>query len=256
MLQCNKPHFHFRRSAKSPDYSRNGWFNLTLERVCNRSREKTRCKAKTTGQAQGAGPQYCGVVVPRFSQTPLFGGPAPVAPKMNLRSRLLTWGGAFVKKQKDWIKLNLSYLVGTAVGTVAAYTNSYLARKSGVDQTTAATLVASGSQYAIGISAVCVSWFFLQKDKYANMPGKWLRDSAKIVGSTIVAQALTWAISWPMTVASIWLGASDVFAVTLQTQVFDRLIYIPLFNRFNRKRVKEMQELSQAELGKTPISDQ
>jgi len=233
-----RSNLHFSRQRRDPTYSKSGWFNRTFERIHSPSVPIARTDA----------------LCPRSNLS--SSAPITIPPDSSAVRKFSIKIRAFVNRQKNWIKLNISYLAGTLVGSVMAFGSAYAARRFGIDKTAAATVVASTFQYMFAMTAVCISWLFLQKDHYAHQSGKWALDSVKMFGNTALAQGITWAITWPMTALFISLGASGALAVTLQTQVLDRLIFIPLFNFFNRRRVKEMETYERMENSASHSSSQ
>lgn len=153
---------------------------------------------------------------------------------------------AYFKDKREWAKLNGAYIVGATTGAGCAYASSYIAEAAGLDKASATTWVAGISAYISGITGICIAWWLMHKKQYADRPEKILRDAAKLVGTSFVAQACTWAVSWTGTALAVHLGASTAVAVTIQ-QIIDRAVFIPLFNLFNRKRVHEMETKNKSE---------
>ncbi len=165
------------------------------------------------------------------------------------RSRSFARMKNIYENKKEWVKLNGSYIVGTVTATTAAYVSSHIAEKSGMDRSSAATWVAGISAYFGGLTSICACWWLFHRDVYKKNPGKLFNDMLKMAGSTFIAQAITWVVSWSGTAAAVAFGASNFAAVTIQ-QVLDRLVFIPIFNYMSRKRVSEMETLDK-QTGKT-----
>ena len=163
--------------------------------------------------------------------------PFPPAVELTRRQKTAAW----FRQKKEWVKLNESYLIGTVAASTCAYASAYIAEKAGVDRAHATTWIAGLSAYISGTATIVVCWAVLHKEKYAADKSLLKRDVLKMIGSTILAQAITWMGSWSSTYLAVSLGAANWLAVTVQ-QAADRIIFIPLFNFLNRNRVKEMEQ--------------
>ena len=142
------------------------------------------------------------------------------------------------EQKKGWIKLNAAYLVCTTFATAAAYTSSYLAEKMGISRESATTWISGVSAFVVGITANCTAWYFLNKEKYKDNGRKLTQDTLAFIKNISKAQLITWVGTWTVTYLLVTLGAGNALAVTLQ-QVIDRMIYLPLYNYFNRKLANE-----------------
>lgn len=147
---------------------------------------------------------------------------------------------SFMKHKKEWVKLNAAYVAATTTATTTAFVVSYIAEKNGIDRSHATTWISGISAFITGTSATCVTWLFTHWDVYSKETKRLAKDVGKLFGANLAAQSVTWGASWGVTLVSVFFGAPNPVAITIQ-QVVDRLVFIPLYNYFNRNRVKEME---------------
>ena len=148
---------------------------------------------------------------------------------------------ASMSHRREWRKLNLSYVPVVITGTAASFVSSYLAEKLGVSRAQATTWIASLSAYFVGSLTICTTWYLLHREEYKGNSKKLMQDSLKIIGGSSIAQALSWLVCWTGASLAVSLGASNALATAIN-KLLDWGAYIPLFNFFNRNRVKEMAE--------------
>jgi hypothetical protein len=148
---------------------------------------------------------------------------------------------SFLKHKKEWVKLNAAYVAATTTATTTSFAVSYVAERNGIERAHATTWISGISAFITGTSATCATWLFTHWDVYSKDPKLLLNDVKKLFGANLAAQSITWGASWCATLISVFLGAPNPVAITIQ-QVVDRLVFIPLYNYFNRNRVKEMEQ--------------
>jgi len=144
------------------------------------------------------------------------------------------------------LKLNASYLIGTVLGAFSALGGAYVAQELGLSETQASTWVAGVCHFSGAMVGVCTSWVIFQKDKYLKHPKQIFVDAVKIIANSLKAQSVSWIFTWAATYGMLAIKIPWELAVILQTQVLDRIVYIPLFNYFNRKRVEETSDTNTA----------
>ncbi len=147
---------------------------------------------------------------------------------------------SFFKHKKEWVKLNAAYVAGTTASTTTAFAVSYIAEKNGIERSHATTWISGISSFVAGTTAICATWLFTHWSTYSKEPKRFAKDFGKLFRDTFLAQSITWGASWGVTLVSVFFGAPNPVAITIQ-QVVDRLVFIPLYNYFNRNRVKEME---------------
>lgn len=150
----------------------------------------------------------------------------------------------FFQSKMEWVKLNASYLAGTITGTMSAFTAAYLSERFGVDRTHATTWIASTVGFITGTIALVSSWLLFHKDIYKENKCLLWKDTKEVFKNTLLAQAITWLVVWPIAGMAAFLKAPN-WVCTLINQVVDRIIFIPALNLFSKKHIKEIEEQSQ-----------
>lgn len=148
---------------------------------------------------------------------------------------------AFFRRKKEWVKLNAAYLPAIATGTAASFGASYLAEKAGVDRAHAASWIASVSAYITGVITICTAWYLMHRKEYEDNFKKFMSDALKMAGGISLAQEISWITCWGAAVLAVYMGASNELAVIVN-KITDWSVFIPLYNYFNKGRVKEMEK--------------
>ncbi len=144
-------------------------------------------------------------------------------------------------RRSEWTNLNLAWMPAMVTGTIATFASSHLAEQLGVSRSHATTWISSLAAFVTTNLTICTMWYLLHREKYRNDFRKLMSDSLKMMSGTIIAQAISWSVSWTAAALAVSLyGASNTLGAAVN-KVVDWALFIPLFNFFNRKRVREIE---------------
>ncbi|MFH1785844.1 MAG: hypothetical protein ABH842_05430 [Candidatus Micrarchaeota archaeon] len=145
----------------------------------------------------------------------------------------------YFKDKREWVKLNSSFLIGAGVSSGMMHAASQIAENHGVSRAVATTFVAGVTGYVFGTIATCLSWLALNKVEYSGKLTKVVEDTINLLKSTVIAQTLTWSVSWLATGFVLYNDATNFWATL--TQQFFGIVYLPIFNYLNKDMVNGMQ---------------
>ena len=148
----------------------------------------------------------------------------------------------FIHKKKEWIRLNVSYLVGSTVNFFVAIATGHLAQRFGIEKESASSWLPSIVGFTAGFSSTVSCWYLFHKDKY-NTFNQVLEDAIILFKNIWKAQLA----AWPVIIPGAWFAASLGIAtsiIVLAQQIAERIIFIPAFNFFSRDKIKEMEDES------------
>lgn len=145
------------------------------------------------------------------------------------------------KDRKEWVKLNASYLVATSANFGTALATAHIAQRAGISKESATTWLSFISGFTVGFGAMVVTWYFLHVDKYQKDLPRIATDAWTMFKNIWKAQAVSIAVTIPVSWFLTNNGISTTLVVTLQ-QIADRLLFIPAFNFFSHSQVKEMEK--------------
>ena len=146
----------------------------------------------------------------------------------------------FANRKKEWIRLNASYLAGSAVNFFVAIATAHLAQKFGVEKESASSWLPPVAGFTAGFGTTVLCWSLFHKDKYSDF-GEVLQDAWTLFKNIWKAQLAAWSVIIP----GAWFAASLGIAtslIVLAQQIAERIIFIPAFNFFSRDKIKEMED--------------